>query len=68
MECNMKSYQDVIQTVANSLTQAALGGPFGFYLSDTQIAWLYGLDKEVVEMDMQMAKDLANQRLTDSFI
>jgi hypothetical protein len=64
----MKSYEDVIQTVATSLTQAALGGPFGFYLSDTQIAWLYGLDKEVVEMDMQMAKDLANKRLTDSFI
>ena len=64
----MKSYEDTITTVANSLTQAALGGPFGFYLSDTQIAWLYNKDREVVEMDMQMAKDMANQRLTDSFI
>jgi len=68
MECNMKSYEDTIQTVANTLTQAALGGPFGFYLSDTQIAFLYDKEREVVEMDMQMAKDLANQRLTDSFI
>jgi hypothetical protein len=64
----MKSYEDTIQTVANTLTQAALGGPFGFYLSDTQIAFLYDKEREVVEMDMQMAKDLANQRLTDSFI
>ncbi len=64
----MKSYEDTIQTVANTLTQAALGGTFGFYLSDTQIAWLYNKDREVVEMDVQMAKDLANKRLTASFI
>ena len=64
----MKSYEDTITTVANTLTQSALGGTFGFYLSDAQIAWLYGKDQPVVEMDMQMAKDLANQRLTDSFI
>jgi hypothetical protein len=57
-----------VQTVANTLTQAALGGPFGFYLSDAQIAFIYGKDREVVEMDVQMAKDMANKRLTDSFI
>lgn len=64
----MKQYEDVVQTVANTLTQAALGGPFGFYLSDQQIAYIYGKDREVVEMDVQMAKELANKRLTDSFI
>ncbi len=64
----MKSYEDVIQTVANTLTQSALGGTFGFYLSDSQIAFLYDKEQPVVEMDMQMAKDLANQRLTASFI
>ena len=68
MDTNMKTYEDTIQTVANTLTQSALGGPFGFYLSDSQIAWLYGKEQPVVEMDMQMAKDLANQRLTQSFI
>ena len=64
----MKQYEDVVQTVANTLSLAALGGPFGFYLSDTQIAYIYGKDREVVEMDVQMAKELANKRLTDSFI
>ena len=64
----MKAYEDVVQTVANTLTQAALGGPFGFYLSDAQIAYIYGKDKEVVEMDVQMAKDLTTKRLTASFI
>ena len=64
----MKTYEDTIQTVANTLTQAALGGPFGFYLSDAQIAFIYGRDREVVEMDVQMAKELANKRLTQSFI
>ena len=64
----MKSYEDTIQVVANTLTRAALGGPFGFYLSDAQIAYIYGKDREVVEMDVQMAKDIANKRLTDSFI
>lgn len=64
----MRTYENVIEIVANSLTQAAVGGPFGFYLSDAQIAYIYGKDREVVEMDMQMAKDIANKRLTDSFI
>ena len=64
----MKTYEDTIQTVADTLTQAALGGPFGFYLSDAQIAFIYGKEQPVVEMDIQMAKDLANQRLTVSFI
>ena len=64
----MKSYEDTIQTVANTLSLAALGGPFGFYLSDAQIAYIYGKDREVVEMDVQMAKELANKRLTDSFV
>ena len=68
MECNMKAYEDVVQTVANTLTQAAVSGPFGFYLSDAQIAYIYGKDREVVEMDVQMAKDLANKRLTASFV
>ncbi len=64
----MRTYENVVEIVANTLTQAAVGGPFGFYLSDAQIAFLYGKDREVVEMDIQMAKDLANQRLTASFI
>ena len=64
----MKSYEDTIQTVANTLTQSALGGTFGFYLSEQQIAFIYGREQPVVEMDMQMAKELANKRLTASFI
>ena len=64
----MRTYEDTMQTVANTLTQAAVGGPFGFYLSDAQIAYIYGKDPEVVEMDVQMAKDLANKRLTASFV
>ena len=64
----MRTYENVVEIVANTLTQAAVGGPFGFYLSDAQIAYIYGKDPEVVEMDVQMAKDLANKRLTQSFI
>jgi hypothetical protein len=64
----MRTYENVIEIVANTLSRASLGGPFGFYLSDAQIAYIYGKDREVVEMDIQMAKDIANKRLTDSFI
>lgn len=64
----MRTYENVVEIVANTLSRAALGGPFGFYLSDAQIAYIYGRDREVVEMDIQMAKDIANKRLTDSFI
>jgi hypothetical protein len=64
----MKTYEDTIQTVANTLINVRFGGSFGFYLSDSQIAFLYGKDQPVVEMDMQMAKELAEARLINSFI
>jgi len=64
----MKTYEDTIDAVAGTLTQVSMGGPFGFYLTDQQIAWIYGKDCEVVEMDRLMAKDIALKRLTDSFI
>ncbi len=64
----MRTYENVIEIVANTLSRASLGGTFGFYLSDAQIAYIYGKDREVVEMDIQMAKDIANKRLTASFI
>lgn len=64
----MKSYEHTIQAVANTLINARFGGSWGFYLSDQQIAWLYGKDQPVVEMDMQMAKDVVEARLINSFI
>lgn len=64
----MKTYEDTIQTVAQSLIDVRYGGPFGFYLSDQQIAFLYDKEQPVVEMDMQMAKDLVEARLINSFI
>ena len=64
----MKTYEDTLQAVAQSLVDVRFGGRFGFYLSDQQIAFLYGKEQPVVEMDMQMAKDLVEARLINSFI
>ncbi len=64
----MMTYEDTIQTVAQTLIDVRYGAPFGFYLSDAQIAFLYEKDPQVVEMDMQMAKDLVEARLINSFI
>ena len=64
----MKTYEQTLEAVANSLVNVRFGGQFGFYLSDAQIAFLYGKEQPVVEMDMQMAKDLVEARLINSFI
>ena len=64
----MKTYEQTLETVATSLINARFGGPFGFYLSDAQIAYIYGKEQPVVEMDMQMTKDLVEARLINSFI
>lgn len=64
----MKSYEDTLQAVAQSLIDVRYGGRFGFYLSDQQIAFLYGKEQPVVEMDMQMAKDVVEARLINSWI
>ncbi len=69
-ERNMeKTYEQVIDTVANTMVNVSIDrtAKFGFYLSDAQIAFLFDKDKEVVEMDMQMAKDAVFTRLTRSF-
>ena len=65
----MKAYEEVVNKVATSLVMAGIDRqqPFGFYLSDAQIAYLFDTDREVVEMDMQMAKDAIFNRLTRSF-
>jgi hypothetical protein len=64
----MMTYEDTIQTVAQTLIDARYHGQFGFYLSDQQIAFIYEKDPQVVEMDMQMAKELAEARLINSRI
>jgi hypothetical protein len=65
----MKTYEEVVNKVANTLVVAGIDRsiPFGFYLSDNQISYLFDVDKEVVEMDVQMAKEDAVKRLTRSF-
>jgi hypothetical protein len=64
----MRSYENTIQTVADTLINVRFGGPFGFYLSNEQIAYIYGKEPQVVEMDMQMTKELVEARLINSFI
>jgi len=64
----MKTYEQCLEAVAQSLVDEKFGGRFGFYLSDAQIAFLYGKEQPVVEMDMQMSKDLVEARLINSFI
>ena len=64
----MKTYEQTLEAVATSLINVRFGGQFGFYLSDQQIAFLYDKEQPVVEMDMQMAKDLVEARLINSFI
>ena len=64
----MKTYEQTLEAVASSLINVKFGGRFGFYLSDQQIAFLYDKEQPVVEMDMQMAKDLVEARLINSFI
>ncbi len=65
----MKTYEEVVNKVANTLVTASIDRtvPFGFYLSDNQISYHSDVDKEVVEMDVQMAKEDAVKRLTRSF-
>lgn len=64
-----KTYEEVVNKVADTLVMAGIdrNEKFGFYLSDQQIAYLFDVDKEVVEMDVQMAKDTIFNRLTRSF-
>lgn len=64
----MRTYENVVEIVANTLTQATVSRSLGFYLSEQQIAFLYNRDPAVVEMDLQMAKELAQKRLTVSWI
>jgi hypothetical protein len=65
----MKTYDQVVATVANTLVTAGVdrSQSFGFYLSDSQIAYLFDKDTEVVEMDMQLAKQDQYKRLTRAF-
>ena len=64
----MKTYEQTLEAVAGSLVNVKFGGQFGFYLSNQQLAFLYDKEPEVVEMDMQMAKDVVEARLINSFI
>ena len=65
----MKTYDQVVAKVANTLVTADVDRSqgFGFYLSDSQIAYLFDKDTEVVEMDMQLAKQDQYKRLTRAF-
>lgn len=65
----MKTYEEVVNKVASSLVTAGIdrSEPFGFYLTNQQMAFLFDREPEVVEMDMQMAKDTIFNRLTRSF-
>lgn len=64
----MKTYEQTLEAVAGSLINVKFGGRFGFFLSQEQIAFLYDKEQPVVEMDMQMTKDLVEARLINSFI
>ena len=65
----MRAYEEVVNRVANSLVMVGIDRdqPFGFYLTNQQLAFLFDREPEVVEMDVQMAKDTIFNRLTRSF-
>jgi len=65
----MKTYDQVVSAVATTLVTASVdrSQPFGFYLSDNQIGFLFDKDAEVVEMDLQLAKEDTFRRLTRTF-
>lgn len=65
----MRAYEEVVNKVANTLVMAGIDRdqPFGFYLTNRQISFLFDREPEVVEMDVQMAKDTIFNRLTRSF-
>jgi hypothetical protein len=65
----MRAYEEVVNKVANTLVMAGIDRdqPFGFYLTNQQLAFLFDREPEVVEMDVQMAKDTVFNRLTRSF-
>lgn len=65
----MRTYEEVVNRVATTLVMAGIdrSEPFGFYLTNQQMAFLFDREPEVVEMDVQMAKDTVFNRLTRSF-
>lgn len=62
----MKSYDEVVYALGTTQAEMMLApkSAMRFYISKETVAYLYGKDVEVVEMDIQLAYKMAFNQLT----
>ena len=62
----MKSYDEVVYALGTTQAEMMLApkSTMRFYISKETVAYLYGKDVEVVEMDIQLAYKMAFNQLT----